>query len=130
MRKRKKGKKLSRSPAHRKALYRNLIQALFLHGKIQTTLPKAKVIRPIAEKLVTKAKIGTTHAYQQIEGFFYEKVVAKKLLDEIAPKYKNRPGGYTRIIKLGKRGGDAAEMAIIELVEGIEKDSKTQKKKT
>lgn len=117
MRKRKKGKKLSRSSAHRKALYRNLIQALFLQGKIQTTLPKAKAIRPIAEKLVTKARTGTTHAYQQIEGFFYKKEVAKKLFNEIAPQYKNRPGGYTRIIKLGQRGGDAAEMAIIELAE-------------
>ena len=123
MRKRKKGKKLSRSPAHRRALYRNLIQALLLHGKIETTLPKAKVIRPIAEKLITKARTGTTHAYRQIEGFFYEKEVAKKLFDEIAPKYKNRPGGYTRIIKLDKRGGDAAEMAVIELVEDGEKNS-------
>lgn len=117
MRKRKKGKKLSRSPAHRRALYRNLIQGLFLHGKIRTTLPKAKVIRPIAEKLITKARGGTPHARRQIEAFFYQKEIAEKLFSEIAPTYEGRPGGYTRIIKLGRRGGDAAEMAIIELVE-------------
>lgn len=116
MKKRVKGRKLSRTPAHRKALFRNLIQALFKHGRIQTTLPKAKEIRPLAEKLITKAKPGTPHAFQEIEGFFYQKEVAKKLFDKIAPSYKNRSGGYTRIIKLGRRGGDAAEMGIIELV--------------
>lgn len=122
MKKRVSGKKLSRSPAHRKALYRNLIQALFDHGKIKTTLAKAKVIRPIAEKLITKARKETPHAYRQIERFFYNKKVAKKLFTEIAPKYKNRAGGYTRIVKLGQRGGDAAEMAVIELVTEEEKD--------
>lgn len=128
MKKRVKGKKLSRSSAHRKVLYRNLIQELFLHNKIRTTLPKAKAIRPIAEKLITKARIGTKHAQQQVEGFFYKKEVAKKLVTEIAPIYKDRPGGYTRIIKLGRRGGDAAEMAIIELVEGKEGNVDVQKK--
>lgn len=129
MKKRIKGKKLSRSPAHRRVLYRNLIQELFLHNKIRTTLPKAKAIRPIAEKLITKARVGTKHAKQQVEGFFYKKEVAKKLFTEIAPKYKDRPGGYTRIIKLGRRGGDAAEMAVIELVENEEESIKSQKSK-
>ncbi|MBM4401889.1 MAG: 50S ribosomal protein L17 [Candidatus Cloacimonetes bacterium] len=129
MKKRVYGKKLSRSPAHRKALTRNLIQALFEYGKIQTTLPKAKVIRPIAEKLVTRARKKTPHAFNQLEKFFYKRKVAKKLFEEIAPKYKNRPGGYTRIVKLGRRGGGAAEMAVIELVEEKKDNVETKKKR-
>lgn len=118
MRKRIKGKKLSRSSGHRKALKRNLIQSFFEHGELRTTLAKARFIRPETEKIITKAKKAQPHTQKMLSSFFYKKEVVEKLLDEIAPRYQNRPGGYTRIIKLGPRSGDNAEMAIIQLVGG------------
>ena len=116
------GQKLSRSPAQRKALFRGLIRELYIHEKITTTLAKARAVRGDAEKLITKAKHGLAgkidrvHAQRQVVAYLNDKAVAKKVFDELAPRYEERNGGYTRIVKLGKRFGDAAEMAIIELV--------------
>ncbi len=116
------GKKLSRSPAQRKALFRSLIRELYIHEQITTTHAKARAVRGDAEKLITKAKHGLAgkidrvHAQRQVVAYLNDKTVTKKVFDELAPRYEERNGGYTRIIKLGKRFGDAAEMAIIELV--------------
>jgi large subunit ribosomal protein L17 len=118
------GRILGRDAGHRKALFRNLIRELYLHGRIITTEAKARAIRADAEKLITKAKNGLVeggarvHAQRQVVAYLNDKTVAKKVFDEIAPRYSTRNGGYTRMIKLGKRQGDAADMAIIELVEG------------
>jgi len=114
---------LSRDAGHRKALFRNLIRELYIHGRIITTEAKARAIRSDAEKLITKAKNGLdgaarVHASRQLVAYLNDKTITKKVFDEIAPRYANRNGGYTRMIKIGKRLGDAAEMAIIELVEG------------
>ncbi len=120
------GRRLGRDSAHRKALFRNLIKELFTHERIQTTEAKARAIRSDAEKLITKAKRGIAdggnrvHAQRQVVAFLDDKTVAKKVFDDIAPRYTTRNGGYTRLIKLGKRPGDAAEMALIELVESAE----------
>ncbi len=118
MRHRKAGKKLNRTREHRRALFRNLVTALLEKERIETTLAKAKAIRPLAEKMITLGKRGDLHARRQALAFIQKKAVVKKLFDEIAPRYQNRPGGYTRIIRTGIRRGDSAEMAIIELVEG------------
>lgn len=118
------GRILGRDAGHRKALFRNLIRELYLHGKITTTEAKARAIRSDAEKIITKAKRGLAdggnrvHAQRQVVAYLNDKTVAKKVFDELAPRYAARNGGYTRIIKLGKRVGDAADMAVIELVEG------------
>jgi large subunit ribosomal protein L17 len=117
------GRILSRDAGHRKALFRNLIRELYLHGRIITTEAKARAIRADAEKLITKAKNGLTegaarvHASRQLVAYLNDKTVSKKVIDEIAPRFATRNGGYTRIIKIGKRLGDAADMAIIELVD-------------
>ena len=116
------GYKLSRNSAQRKALFRNLIRELYIHGRITTTQAKARAVRPVAEKLITKAKHGLAgkidrvHAQRQVVAYLNDKTVAKKVFEELAPRYEERNGGYTRIVKLGKRFGDAADMAIIELV--------------
>ncbi len=116
------GYKLSRNSAQRKALFRNLIRELYIHGRITTTQAKARAVRPVAEKLITKAKHGLAgkidrvHAQRQVVAYLNDKSVATKVFDELAPRYEERNGGYTRIVKLGKRFGDAADMAIIELV--------------
>lgn len=125
MRKRVVGKKLSRTPAQRRALYRSLIQALFERGSIKTTLVKAKAIRPKAEKLITSARGGTLTDRRRVAALLFKDSVARKLFRDIAPRFRNRPGGYTRIIKLGKRKGDLTEMAILELVEsqGVSENS-------
>lgn len=118
MRHRKAGKKLNRTREHRRALFRNLVTELLEKERVETTLAKAKAIRPLAEKMITLGKRGDLHSRRQALGFIQKKTVVKKLFDEIAPRYQNRPGGYTRIIRTGPRRGDNAEMAIIELVEG------------
>ncbi|AZR74746.1 50S ribosomal protein L17 [Anoxybacter fermentans] len=110
-------RKLGRTTAHRKAMFANLITSLFRHGRVETTLMKAKDARSIAEKLITAAKKGDLHSRRQVMRIIKDKDVVAKLFDSIGPKYADRPGGYTRIIKLGPRRGDAAEMAILELVE-------------
>ncbi|NNF28991.1 MAG: 50S ribosomal protein L17 [Gemmatimonadetes bacterium] len=116
MRHRKKGRNLSRSPSHRKATLRNMATSLFQHERITTTTAKAKELRPYAERLITLAKRGDLHARRQAGRRIADRDVLGKLFDDIGPRYNERPGGYTRILKLGNRKGDAAEMALIELV--------------
>jgi large subunit ribosomal protein L17 len=116
MRHQKRGRKLGRDSAHRKSLYANLTAELIQHGRIRTTVAKAKEVRPIAEQMITLGKRGDLHARRQAVAFLRQKPIVKSLFDDIAPRYAERPGGYTRIIKLGPRLGDAAEMAYIELV--------------
>src|SRR3989339_606401 len=119
-----KTKKFNRPMGERKSLYRNLIESLFLHERIVTTKQKAKVIRPIAEKLITKARKQTLSARRQVSSFFYTEEVAYKLYHEIAPRFKERAGGYLRILKLSPRKSDNADMAIIELVQKAAKKKK------
>ena len=117
MRHRRKGRKLGRTGPHRKALLSNMAIALFEHEKIQTTEPKSKELRRTAEKLITLAKRGDLTARRRAARTIRDKVILQKLFDDIGPRYAERKGGYTRIIKLGHRFGDGAPMAIIELVE-------------
>ena len=117
MRHRKKGRKLNRTAAHRKALLRNMATSLFRHGRIETTTAKAKELRPFAERVITLAKRGDLHARRLAAQKIQDPEVLGKLFGEIGPRFAERPGGYTRILKLGSRRGDAAEMALIELVE-------------
>ena len=116
MRHRKKGRNLSRSPSHRTALLRNLATSLFEHERIRATEAKAKELRPYAERLITMAKRGDLHARRLVGRRIADRAVLGKLFDDIGPRYAERPGGYTRILKLGHRKGDAADMALIELV--------------
>ena len=111
------GRRLSRSKDHRKALFRNLTTELFRHNRIRTTEAKAKAIQPIAEKLVTLAKRGDLHARRQAARELNDPAVLQKLFDEIGPNLEDRNGGYTRVMKLGPRQGDAAKMALIELID-------------
>jgi large subunit ribosomal protein L17 len=111
------GRKLNRTKSHRKALFMNLAQALVKHEQIKTTLPKAKDLRPIVEKLVTLGKRGGLHARRQLISHLQNEQLANKLLTVLADRYKGRPGGYTRVLKAGFRYGDAAPMAIIEFVD-------------
>ena len=115
-----KGPRLGGSPAHEKLLLANLATELFRHGKIKTTETKAKRLRPLAEQLITKAKRGDLHSRRRVLGVVKDKDVVYSLFESIAPRYGNRPGGYTRITKTGPRKGDAAPMAIIELVEELQ----------
>ena len=117
MRHRKKGRKLSRSPSHRRATLRNMATNLFLHERIETTTAKAKELRPFAERLITLAKRGDLHARRLVAQKIADREVQGKLFSDLGPRFAERPGGYTRILKLGTRRGDAAEMALIELVE-------------
>lgn len=111
-----KGPRLGDSPANEAHILANLASSLISEGKIKTTLPKAKAVRPLAEKLITKARRGDLHARRTVLKTITDVGVVTKLFDEVAPRYAERPGGYTRITKLGPRRGDGAEMAIIELV--------------
>ncbi|HHV71043.1 MAG TPA: 50S ribosomal protein L17 [Clostridia bacterium] len=108
--------KLGRNSGHRKALFRNLVTSLFKHGKIETTEAKAKEINKIADKMVTLAKRGDLHSRRLVLAYLLDETVVKDLFDNIAPRYAERSGGYTRITKIGPRRGDAAPMVIIELV--------------
>lgn len=110
------GRRLGRTTSHRMAMFRNMVTSLFEHERIITTTEKAKELRPIAEKMVTLAKKGDLHARRQALSFIRSKNVVEKLFTEIKDKFADRKGGYTRILKTGTRKGDAAEMAIIELV--------------
>ena len=109
-------RKLGRDSSARKALFRSVLIALFKHEKIQTSVTKAKEVSGLAAKMITLAKQGDLHARRQVLAFLVDEQVTTKLFDEIAQKYQERQGGYTRIYKLGPRRGDAAEMAVIELV--------------
>ena len=109
-------RKLGRSSDHRKAMLRAMVTYLLEKGKIETTVTRAKEVRAVAEKMITLGKQDSLHTKRQIYSFITKEDVAKKLIDEIGPKYADRNGGYTRIIRIGARRGDAAEMAVIELV--------------
>ena len=110
------GRRLSRPTDHRLALYRNLVTDLLRHERIRTTEAKAKEIRGMAEKIISQGKKGPLHNRRQALRFVYDDTVVKKVFEDLAQRYAERPGGYTRIVKLGPRGGDAAPMALIELV--------------
>lgn len=109
-------RKLGRTSDHRKAMLRAMVTYLLEKGSIETTVTRAKEVRAVAEKMITLGKSSDLHAKRQIYAYVTKEAVAKKLFDEIGPKYSERSGGYTRIIRKGPRRGDAAEMAIIELV--------------
>ena len=109
-------RKLGRTSDHRKAMLRAMVTFLLENGKIETTVTRAKEVRAMAEKMITIGKAGDLHSKRQVLSYVTKEDVAKKLFDEIAPKYADRNGGYTKIVKIGPRHGDAAEMAIIELV--------------
>ena len=115
-----KGRKLGRTTSHREALFRNQLQSLVDKEKIVTTLPKAKELRPIAEKVITRGKHGTVHDRRWVLRWVLNRDLVKKVFDDIAPRFTERPGGYLRIVKLGPRQGDGAEMAVLELVERSE----------
>lgn len=110
------GSKLGVTSSHKRAMLRNLATALFLHEKIETTLPKAKELVRYSEKLVTKAKPADLNAIRAINGEINDKEVVKKMFEVLVPRYKERKGGYTQILKVGMRRGDSAEMAIVRLV--------------
>jgi large subunit ribosomal protein L17 len=110
------GRKLSRNTSHRRALLRNLVTSFLEHGRLMTTLPKAKEIRPLAEKMITLGKLDTLHARRQVQAYLLKEPIAKMVFTTIAPKFADRKGGYSRIIKLGNRKGDGADVAIIELL--------------
>ena len=120
MRHRKSGRQLSRNSSHRWALMRNLVTALLRDEKIQTTDPKAKELRRWTDRVITLGKEGSLHARRQVLGIVQDKAVVRKLFDTIAPRFKSRAGGYTRIIKIGWRRGDAAQISLIELVGGAD----------
>lgn len=111
------GRRLGRNTAHRRALFRNQLASLVEHGRITTTLPKAKELQPIFEKCVTKGKLDTVHSRRQVRRWISDRDLVKKLFDDIAKRMSDRNGGYTRVLKLGPRKGDGAEMAILELVD-------------
>ncbi|MGI9604357.1 MAG: 50S ribosomal protein L17, partial [Acidimicrobiales bacterium] len=112
----KKGRRFGGSSAHQKAMMANLVASLIAAEAIVTTEAKAKAMRPVAEKMITKAKTGGVHNQRQVVKFLRDREMASKLFDEIGPRYAERPGGYTRILKMGPRPGDNAPMARIELV--------------
>jgi len=112
----KSGRKLGRDAAHRKALYANLATALIEHGRIKTTEAKAKEVRPVVEQMITLGKRGDVAAHRQAVAFLRSKEIAHILFSEIAPRFAERPGGYTRIVKLGPRRSDSTEMVYLELV--------------
>ena len=109
-------RKLGRTSDHRNAMLRAMVTYLFENGKVETTVTRAKEVRSMAEKMVTLGKKEDLHSKRQVFSYITKETVAKKVIDEYGPKYADRNGGYTRIIKIGARRGDAAEMAIIELV--------------
>ena len=126
--------RLGRKASHRKALHRNMVTSLIKYERIETTQAKAKEIRRTAEKLVTRAKVDSVHNRRIVAKTVYEKDMVNKLFTEVGPRFTERPGGYTRILKLGKRSGDAADMVILEFLsdenKNIEKKKPAPKKKT
>lgn len=134
------GRKLGRVSEHRRALFRNQLLSLMQHERIITTLPKAKELRPLAERMVTLGRKNSVHARRLVNRWIGDRDVVKRLFGEIAPRFLNRPGGYTRIVKLGPRKGDGAELAILEFVDyklpeatgekGAKKSGEKQEKKS
>src|SRR5919205_4231509 len=116
MRHRNAHRKLSRNTSHRRSMLRNMVTDFLDHGRLMTTLPKAKEVRPLAEKMITLGKRDNLHARRQIQAYVLREAVAKKVFESIAPRFADRNGGYSRIIKLGNRKGDGADLAIIELL--------------
>lgn len=116
MRHGKRGRKLGRTASHKKAMLNNMATSLFEHGAVRTTLPKAKELRHVAERMITFAKRGDLHARRQVLRRIQNKVVVSKLFEEIGPSFSDRHGGYTRVLKIGARQGDATELCRIELV--------------
>jgi large subunit ribosomal protein L17 len=119
MRHQRAGRKLGRDAAHRKALYANLTASLIEHGRIKTTVAKAKEVRPVAEEMITLGRRGDVPARRQALKFLRSQDVVHRLFSEVGPRFTDRPGGYSRIVKLGPRQGDAAEMAYLELVDYV-----------
>ena len=117
MRHRRSGRKLGRDASHRKALYANLTSALIEHGRIKTTAAKAKEVRPVAEQMITLGRRGGVHARRQALKFLRSQDVVHKLFSDVGPRFADRDGGYSRIVRIGPRLGDAAEMAYLELVD-------------
>jgi large subunit ribosomal protein L17 len=117
MRHRRAGRKLNRTSTHRKAMLSNMAASLFIHEQISTTLPKAKELRRVADKLITLGKRGTLHARRRAYGYLRDEASVGKLFGALAERYKKRSGGYTRVIKAGFRYGDSAPMAVIELID-------------
>jgi large subunit ribosomal protein L17 len=113
------GRKLGRDAAHRKALYANLTASLIQHGRIKTTVAKAKEVRPVAEQMITLGRRGDVAARRHALKFLRSQDVVHKLFSDVGPRFSDRPGGYSRIVKLGPRQGDAAEMAYLELVDYV-----------
>ncbi len=111
------GRKLNRTSTHRKAMFANMAAALLKHEQIKTTLPKAKDLRPVVDRLITLGKRGSLHARRQAYSMLRDDAVTKKLFAELAERYRQRPGGYTRVLRAGFRYGDSAALAIIELVD-------------
>ncbi len=117
MRHNKRFRKLGRTTSHRIAMFRNMVASLIEHGRITTTLHKAKELRPVAEKVITRGRIDTVPARRWVRQWIPNRTLVKKLFNEVSPRFADRPGGYLRIIKLGPRRGDGAEMAILEFVD-------------
>ena len=117
MRHRKKGRSLSRTSSHRKAMLRNMATSLLVHERIQTTEAKAKELRPVVEKLITLGRVDDVHSRRRARRMIEDRAALQKLFDDIGPRFRERPGGYTRILKLGSRKGDGADVAIIELTD-------------
>ncbi len=122
-------RKLSRTHEHRRALLRNLVTSLFLHERIETTVAKAKEARRVAERMITFAKRGDLAARRHVDSYVFDPSATRKLFDTIAPWYKDRPGGYTRIIRIGRRLGDAGEIAVFELVKTDEQKEADKKRR-
>jgi large subunit ribosomal protein L17 len=122
-------RKLSRTHEHRRALLRNLVTSLFLHERIETTVAKAKEARRVAERMITFAKRGDLSARRHVDSYVFDAAATRKLFDTIAPWYAERQGGYTRIIRIGRRLGDAGEMAIFELVKTVEQKAEDRKRR-
>ena len=119
MRHHRSGKKLGRDASHRKALYANLAGSLIRHGRVKTTVTKAKAVKPFVEQMISLGKRGDLHARRQALSELRSRDVVELLFDDVAPRFADRPGGYSRIVKLGLRLGDAAEMAYLELVDYV-----------
>ncbi len=111
------GRKLGRTTPHRRAMFRNQLESLVTHGRIRTTLHRAKELRPLAERLISQGKRGSVHARRLAGRWLQDRDLIQKLFTDIAPRFSDRPGGYLRIVKLGPRKGDAAETAILEFVD-------------